>query len=82
MFVYKLQEEVHRFTVSKMDTAKRKTLKKSSLEKIKGIGPSKAKLLLSHFKTIATLKAASKEELEKVVSSKDAENIIEYFNNN
>ena len=82
VFVYKLQEEVHRFTVSKMDTAKRKTLKKSSLEKIKGIGPSKAKLLLSHFKTIATLKAASKEELEKVVSSKDAENIIEYFNNN
>jgi excinuclease ABC subunit C len=82
VFVYKLQEEVHRFTVSKMDTAKRKTLKKSSLEKIKGIGPSKAKALLAHFKTISALKEATKEELEVIVSSRDAENIIEYFVNN
>jgi excinuclease ABC subunit C len=65
-----------------MDTAKRKTLKKSSLEKIKGIGPSKAKALLSHFKTISALKEATKEELEVIVSSRDAENIIEYFVNN
>jgi excinuclease ABC subunit C len=82
VFVYKLQEEVHRFTVSKMDTAKRKTLKKSSLEKIKGIGPSKAKALLAHFKTISALKSATKEELEMVVSSKDAKNIMEHFENN
>ena len=82
VFVYKLQEEVHRFTVSKMDNAKRKTLKRSSLEKIDGIGPAKAKALLSHFKTINVLKNASKEELIKVVSEKDADNILEYFKEN
>ena len=83
VFIYKLQEEVHRFTVSKMDSAKRKTLKKSSLENIKGIGPAKAKLLLSHFKTISALKKATLEELLKInsISSKDADNILNYFMN-
>ena len=82
VFVYKLQEEVHRFTVSKMDSAKRKTLKRSSLEGIKGIGPSKAKALLAHFKTISALKSASYEEIKSVkgISDENAEKILEYFN--
>ena len=33
--IYGIQEEVHRFTVSKTMNAKRNTLKHSSLEKIK-----------------------------------------------
>ena len=82
VFVYKLQEEVHRFTVSKMDSAKRKTLKHSSLENIKGIGPNKAKSLLAHFKTINALKSASSEELRSVkgISEENIKNILEYFN--
>ena len=84
VFVYKLQEEVHRFTVSKMDSAKRKTLKKSAFESIKGIGPAKAKALLNYFKTVSAIKNASAEELEKVsiISKRDAEKIIEFFKNN
>jgi len=84
VFVYKLQEEVHRFTVSKMDSAKRKTLKKSAFESIKGIGPTKAKALLAHFKTVSAIKEATKEELVKVsrISKADAENIIEFFKQN
>ena len=80
VFVYKLQEEVHRFTVSKMDSAKRKTLKKSAFESIKGIGPAKAKALLNHFKTVTAIKNASADELEEVglISKKDAEKIIEF----
>ena len=81
VFVYKLQEEVHRFSVSKMDIAKRKTLKRSSLENIKGIGSKKAKLLLNHFKTITALKEASLEDVTSVkgISKADAEKIIEYL---
>ncbi len=84
VFVYKLQEEVHRFTVSKMDSAKRKTLKKSAFESIKGIGPAKARALLNHFKTVTAIKNASVDELERVelISKKDAEKIIEFFKNN
>ncbi len=84
VFAYKLQEEVHRFTVSKMDSSKRKTLKTSSLEKIHGIGKEKAKRLLSHFKSISALKGAQIDEISSVkgISSTDAKNIYDYFRSN
>lgn len=82
-FVYSLQEEVHRFTVDRMSKAKRKTLKTSSLEKIEGIGPAKAKKLLSHFKSITAIKKATVDELRSVggISDKDAAAIIRYYEN-
>ena len=81
MFIYRVQEEVHRFAISRMSGAKRKTLKTSSLEKIKGVGPAKAKLLLSHFGTLAALKNATAEELKAVkgINEETAENIVKYF---
>jgi excinuclease ABC subunit C len=83
-FLYKLQEEVHRFTVSGMSAAKRKTLRTSSLEKIKGIGPAKAKTLLSHFGTLANMRLASVADIEEVrgLSRADAENIYEFLHKN
>ncbi len=83
MLIYKIQEEVHRFTVSRMQKAKSKKLTKSSLENISGIGQKKAAILLAHFKTIAALKSASRDEIAAVkgVSTKDAENIRNYFDN-
>ncbi len=81
VFVYKIQEEVHRFTISAMDKSKRKTLKTSSLEKIEGIGEAKAKKLLAHFKTLSSLKSASVEEITAVkgISRSDAEKVFEYL---
>lgn len=81
VFVYKIQEEVHRFTISKMVSSKRKTLKKSLLEDIKGIGPRKAQAVLSHFKTLSAIKNATIEEIASIkgISKKDAENILEYL---
>ncbi len=80
-FIYKLQEEVHRFTVSRMTDAKRKTLKTSSLEKIPGIGPAKASKLLKYFGTLSKLREATAEEIEKTpgVSAKDAGEVYGYF---
>ena len=80
--IYRIQEEVHRYTVSKMEKAKSNTIKRSSLEKIKGIGPSKAKALLAHFGGILAIKSASSEELSKVkgIKQADAEEIVKYFN--
>ena len=80
--IYRIQEEVHRYTVSKMERAKSNTIKRSSLEKIKGIGPSKAKALLAHFGGISAIKNASSEELAKVkgINQTDAEEIVKYFN--
>ena len=81
VFIYKLQEEVHRFTVSKMSRAKSKTLTKSTLTKIKGIGDAKAKALLKAFGGYSGVKNASLDELVSVkgISRADAENIIDYF---
>lgn len=81
VFIYKLQEEVHRFTVSKMSNAKSKTLTKSSLTKIKGIGDAKAKALLKALGGYTAVKNASLEKLCEVkgISRADAENIVLYF---
>ena len=81
VFIYKIQEEVHRFTVSKMDSAKRKTLTKSSLTKIDGIGDAKAKILLKAFGSITNLKNADEEKIAAVkgISRSDAVRIKEYF---
>lgn len=81
VFIYKLQEEVHRFTVSKMSQAKSKTLTKSSLTKIKGIGDAKAKALLKALGGYTAVKGADIETLAAVkgISRTDAENIVEYF---
>ena len=82
VFIYKIQEEIHRFTVSKMTAAKLKTLKTSSLQRIKGIGERKAKALLLEFDGIDAIKRASVAELEAVkgISSNDAREIYGYFN--
>ena len=81
VLVYRIQEEVHRFTVSRMDAAKRKTLTHSSLTKIKGIGDAKAKALLSAFGGITGVKAASEDDLAAVkgISRTDAANIRAYY---
>ena len=79
--IYKLQEEVHRFTISKMRASKEKTMKRSSLEDIDGIGKEKARKLLLHFKTLSELKNASYEEIKSVkgISEKNARSVYEYF---
>ena len=83
-FIYGIQEEVHRYTFSKMDASRRKTVKHSSLENIPGVGPSKAKELLKHFSTVYAIKSADIEEIEKVkgINKETATNIYNYFHGN
>ena len=81
-FFYKIQEEVHRYTFSRMDASRRKGVKSSYLAEIDGIGQGKAKLLLKHFGSIKAVKNASLEDLTEVsgISEKIANNIINHFN--
>jgi len=80
-FIYKIQEEIHRFAVTSMSRAKSKSLTHSSLEKIEGIGPSKAKDLLAHFGSVGAIKAASAEEIQKCrgISAKNAEKVYAHY---
>lgn len=80
-FIYGIQEEVHRYTVTVMKKAKGKTLTTSSLTKIPGIGPAKAAALLKMPGGLQAIKRASREELMAVkgIGAKDADAILAYF---
>jgi excinuclease ABC subunit C len=67
-----------------MTQAKRKTIKTSSLTKIDGIGPTKAKALLAAFGGYNGVKNASPEALKSVkgINSTDVLRIIAYFGKN
>ena len=87
VMIYKIQEEVHRFTIGRMKNAKGKELKRSSLEDVKGIGPKKAQLLLKQMGTLTAIKKATVAELAALdgISQADAEAIRAHFdekNNN
>lgn len=79
-FVYRIQEEAHRFAFKSSQNAKIKTLTHSSLEKIKGIGAAKSKKILAQM-TISQVKKATLQELNglKGISSADAENIYNHY---
>lgn len=80
-FVYRLSEEVHRFTVSSMKRAKSKTLSRSSLTGVRGIGPSKAKAVMSHFGTMKNLRASTREDIAEVrgISAANADAIYGFL---
>jgi len=64
--IYRIQEEVHRFSVKRMSEAKSGTLRSSGLEKIPGVGKAKAKLLLAHFKGLSGVREADEKTLAEV----------------
>lgn len=81
VFIYRIQEEVHRFSLDRMDKKRRKSVSTSSLTAIKGVGEKTAAAILGHFGSFKAVKKATKEELLKVkgLSEKTADSIISYF---
>lgn len=79
--IYKLQEEVHRYTVRCMEQAKLRTLTTSSLTVIPGIGEAKAKKLLMAFDGLAAVKQADQTAIAAVpgITAKDAEAVYAYY---
>lgn len=66
IFIYKLQEEVHRFALSRMDMRRRRSARTSILTQVKGIGTAKAEELLKAFGGLGNLKNASAEQIAAV----------------
>ncbi len=76
-----VQEEVHRFAIGYHRQQRSKNSNVLKLTEIKGIGESRAKKLLSKFKTISAISKASEQQLIDAGMPKNiSENIIEYFN--
>lgn len=82
-FIASIQEEVHNYAISYHRSLRNKSLTKSSLDDIPGVGEKRKKALLSNFKNIEDIKKASIEELSRVegLNKRVAENIYKYFRN-
>lgn len=82
-FVASIQEEVHNYAITYHRSLRNKSLTKSSLDDIPGVGEKRKKALLSNFKSIEDIKNASVEELSQVegLNKGVAENIYNYFRN-
>lgn len=79
-FIFGIQEEVHRYSLRRMEEAKRKTLKTSSLTNIRGIGQAKARKLFERFESLAEIRAATVEDIiSRGFNERDARAVVEYF---
>ncbi len=76
-----IQDEAHRFAISYHKNLRSKKTFSGELDGIRGVGPAKKKALLTHFKSMAAIRAASAEELAaaKGIDRTTAENIFAYF---
>jgi excinuclease ABC subunit C len=66
LLLQQIRDESHRFAITSNRKKKNKSIKKSSLDNINGLGPKKKKDLMNYFKSIQSIKAASVEDLCKV----------------
>ncbi len=79
-----IQDEVHRFVIGYHKKLRSKSITKTELLDIEGVGKQRATALLKHFGSMAKIKKATSRELCKVkgITPKTAQKIIEYFKSN
>lgn len=76
LFLKQIQDEVHRFAITYHRATKNKSMYKSSLDDIKGIGKVRKNLLLKSFSSLEEIKTASEDKLLKLGIPKDVINNI------
>ena len=62
-FITRIQDEVHRYTISFSRKKHQKGALQLELCKAQGVGPARARALFSHFKTMGAIRQASEKEL-------------------
>ncbi len=75
----RMQDEVHEFTINYHKQIRSKGSLSSVLDNVEGIGEKRKKELLKKYKTINKMKSATKEELETILPSNVAINLIEFL---
>lgn len=82
--IYRVQEEAHRFAVDYHRNLRDKTLFKSELDNIKGVGEKRKISLLRTFGSVENIKNKSVEELKGApgMNIKAAESVYNYFHKN
>ena len=82
-YLQNLRDEAHRFAIGTHRKKRAKSMYKSSLDEIEGIGAKRKNDLLKYFGSAEDVKEATLEDLQKVegISKKIAEKIYNYFHN-
>mgnify|MGYP000893676108 CR=1 FL=1 len=79
-YIASIQEEVHRFAIEYHRGIRKKTVQRSALDAIEGIGEKRRNALLTHFGSIDKIREATLEELCRVpgVTKPAAEKVLEW----
>ena len=80
-YLQNLRDESHRFAIGTHRQKRAKSMTKSRLDEVDGIGSRRKKDLLNHFGSVEAISQASVKDIEKVsgISKKTAEKIYNYF---
>ena len=72
-FLTNMQDEVHRSAITYHKKLRQKSMYKSVLDDVPGLGPKTRNKLLKKYKSISNIRTLSLEELETVLNKKTAE---------
>ena len=77
--IMQLRDEAHRFGITFHRSLRSKHQTETELTAIKGIGETTAQKLLQHFKSVARIKKASKQDLAQIIGNSAAEKVSSHF---
>lgn len=80
VYLYKMQEEVHRFAITYHRSIKNKGMLQSILEDVPGIGEKRRKELLKKYSSLTKIKNESVENLSKILPEEVAISLLKFLN--
>ena len=82
-YLQNLRDEAHRFAIGTHRKKRAKSIYKSRIDEIDGIGAKRKRDLLNFFGSVEQIKEAGLQDIMKVtgISKKTAEKIYNYFHN-
>ncbi len=78
-FITRVQDEVHNNAISYHKKLRNKSLERSELDNIKGVGKARKQALMKHFGSVENIKSASLDELLEVLDKHTAATVFDYF---
>lgn len=79
LLIQRIRDEAHRFAVTFHRASRTRRDLRSEVDEIAGVGPRRRKALLTAFGSVAGIRRATREDLERVVGRKCADAVLAHF---